>query len=169
MKQSLTAICLLSFFWFSYPGNVLGQQSSLTLDQLKNATYLMGNQKIKLTNGHYEEGTTKDGTYYEVNFYKAALGDLNKDGNNDAAVVYYTNAGGSGSDAVLAAMINQNGRPVQVADVDLGQKDVQSISIKGSKIILNMLVHGPNDPMVRPTVKQTRKYMLAANKLVLSP
>ena len=99
----------------------------------------------------------------------AALGDLNNDGKIDAAVIYFYNGGGSGSFVVLAAMINQDGNPVQVASEDLGDRTVvKSISIQGGKIILNLLVHGPKDSMAEPTVKQTRTYRLAGDKLVQS-
>jgi hypothetical protein len=70
---------------------------------------------------------------------------------------------------ILAAMINQNGNPVQVAAVGLGDRPVvRSLYIKNGKIILTMLVHGPNDSMARPTVKQIRRYVLAGNRLVQS-
>jgi hypothetical protein len=96
MKKFLTAIFLLWIVWMMYPGKVLGQAQSLTIAQLKNATYQVGNQWIKLRNGSYQKGTIKDGNFFAVDFVKAALGDLNNDGKNDAAVIYYSNSGGSG-------------------------------------------------------------------------
>lgn len=169
MKRSLAAVLLIWLGWVAYPTNVIGQGSSLTMAQLKNGTYKVGDKRITLKNGLYEEGSTKDASYFLVQFVKAAIGDINSDGSNDAAVVYFVNTGGSGGDVVLTVIVNRNGTPVEIASVDLeGYPDVKSISIKNGKIILNMLVHGPNDPEFRPTVKQTRKYILAGNKLVLS-
>ena len=169
MKKSLTAIFLLWLGWAAYPAGVLGQAPSLTMAQLKNATYLVDGDKIKLKNGSYQAGTIAEANYLLVNFDTAALGDLNNDGKNDAAVIYFYNGGGSGSFVVLAAMINQDGNPVQVASEDLGDRTVvKSISIQGGKIILNLLVHGPKDSMAEPTVKQTRTYRLAGDKLVQS-
>lgn len=169
MKKALAAIFLLWIGWAAFPLNVLGQGPSLTLAQLKNATYLVEGQRIKLRNGLYQQGTPKDGNFLAVEFEKAALGDLNNDGKNDATVVNNYNSGGSGCFVILAAMMNQNDNPVQVAAVDLGDRVVvRSISIKGGKIILNMLVHGPQDGLAQPTVKQTRKYVLAGNMLAPS-
>jgi hypothetical protein len=167
MKKFQVAITLFCFIWVAFPANLHAEASYLTISQLKNATYRIGVEKINLKNGTYRDGTIKDGNFFEVNFVTAAFGDLNKDGNNDAAVIYFSNGGGSGCFFELAAMENQNGKPVQVASVELGDRpEVKSISIKGGKIILKMVVHGPNDSMARPTVKQTRKYMLSGNKLV---
>jgi hypothetical protein len=169
MKKSLIVIFLLGFIWAGYPDNVQGQGPSLTTTQLKNATYLVQGQRIKLGNGSYQGGTLKEANFLAVDFDKAALGDLNNDGIKDAAVIYSYNGGGSGSFVVMAAMMNQNGNPVQVAAVELGDRvEVRSISIKAGKIILKMLVHGPHDGLAQPTVKQTRKYVLAGSKLVPS-
>jgi hypothetical protein len=167
MKKSLTAIFLLWLGWAVCPGGVLGQAPALTLDQLKNATYLVDGDKIKLKNGTYQAGTIAEANYLLVNFETAALGDLNNDGKNDAAVIYFSNGGGSGSFVVLGAMLNQDGNPVQVASEDLGDRVVvKSLAIRGGKIVLTMLLHGPKDSMAEPTVKQTRTYRLAGDKLV---
>lgn len=167
MKKSLVAICLMWLAWAVCPGGVLGAGASMTLDQLKNTTYLVDGDKIKLKNGTYQAGTIAEANYLLVKFETAALGDLNNDGKNDAAVIYFYNGGGSGCFVILAAMLNQDGNPVQVASEELGDRvEVKSIAIRGGKIILTMLVHGPKDGMAKPTVRQTRTYRLAGNKLV---
>uniref|UniRef100_A0A7C3WSG2 Uncharacterized protein n=1 Tax=Desulfobacca acetoxidans TaxID=60893 RepID=A0A7C3WSG2_9BACT len=169
MKRSLAAVLLILLGWVAYPTNVIGQGSSLTMAQLENGTYKVGDKRITLKNGFYQEGSIEDGSYFLVAFVKAAIGDINSDGSNDAAVVYFVNTGGSGGAVVLTAIMNRNGTPVEIASVDLERyPEVKSISIKNGTIILNMLVHGPNDAECCPTVKQTSKYILAGNKLVLS-
>jgi hypothetical protein len=169
MQKVLAAIFLLWSGWAAYPAGVAAQAPSLTLAQLKNATYLVYGDRIKLKNGSYREGTIKDANFLAVSFEKAAFGDLNDDGKHDAAVIYYHNGGGSGSFVVLAAMINQDGQPVQVASEDLGDHtEVQSLAIQGGQIRLRLLVHGPKDSLAQPTVKETRTYRLAGDKLVKS-
>jgi hypothetical protein len=143
-----------------------GHPGSLTLAQLKNATYMVMDKKITLRNGSYNGGTLAKGNFLDVRFYRAIFGDLNHDGNYDAAVIYSYNSGGSGSFVTLGAMLNQGGNPQQAA-LELGDRVVvNSMAIREGVIILDMLVHGPDDPLANPTKRQTQKYMLAGNRLV---
>ena len=58
-------------------------------------------------------------------------------------------------------------KPKNIALTDLGDRvKINSLSIQAGKIIIDMVVHGPNDPACCPTVKKIATYTLVGNKLV---
>ncbi len=144
---------------------------ALTLEALKNAEYdseFPKSHKAKLTDGKYEEEYQPGAaTKLVIQFYTShAIGDLDGDGVDDAAVILVANPGGSGTFYHLAAVFNQGGTPKHVASQSLGDRiQVKSLSIKSGEIILNMVVHGPSDPLCCPTVVVTRTYKLEGDKL----
>ena len=145
---------------------------SLTLEALKNAEYdseFPKDHKAKLTDGKYqEEYQPGAATKLIIQLYPAyATGDVNGDGVDDAAVILVANPGGSGTFYHLAVVVNQGGTPKHVASQSLGDRIiVKSISIKSGEIVLNMTVHGPNDPLCCPTLEVTRTYKLQEDTLV---
>lgn len=145
----------------------------LTIDMLKNAEYeseFPKSKKAKLTDGAYQEeiapGAASKLTVNLLDQY--ATGDLNGDGVADAAVILAANMGGSGTFVNLAAVLNEGGKPKHVASTSLGDRvQIKSVSIKGGEIAVDMVKHGPNDPMCCPTQQVTQKYKLQDGKLVL--
>ena len=143
----------------------------LTLEALKNAEYdseFPKDHKAKLTDGKYqEEYQPGAATKLIIGLHPAyAIGDLNGDGVDDAAVILVANPGGSGTFYHLAAVVNENGTPEHVASQSLGDRiQVKSISIRSGEIVLDMVVHGPSDPLCCPTVEVTRTYKLQGDKL----
>ncbi len=143
----------------------------LTLDALKNAEYqseLPASKKAKLVNGKYE-AEIAPGSASKINIVldpAYALGDLNGDGADDAAVVLASNAGGSGTFVHLAAVLNQNGQPQHIASVSLGDRvKIEAVKIEAGTITVNMVTHGPNDPQCCPTLKATKTFKLQGDKL----
>jgi heat shock protein HslJ len=138
---------------------------------LKNAEYRgIYPDTVQLTDGHHEgepfvEGGTSRPT---VAFTDAtALGDLNGDGVDDAVVVLVESSGGSGNFRCLAAVLNQNGSPENVATQLIGDREqVQSVTIDDAEISVNALTHGPEDPMCCPTQEVTLTYRFDGEKLV---
>ena len=157
------------------------------LEKLKNSTYQIVNlngEEFKLTNGIYERRSSSSGYDYAlIQMVKVAFGDLNKDGEEDAAAIIeidvhwnaeeirgkynpepyelgYTRRSASGTYffTELAAVVFRNGKPYHVASADLGNNvKIESISIESGRIILHML---------GPTVKTVVEYKLSENKLV---
>jgi hypothetical protein len=121
---------------------------ALSLDSLRNATYYAPfyGRTVTLVNGSYTEGS--GATAYSVQMLDIhALGDLNGDGKVDAAVILAENGGGTGVFESILAVINLDGAPHQIGQVQLGDRIlVNSADISLSVIHLNMIVHGPNDP-----------------------
>jgi len=144
----------------------------LTLEALQNASYQgIYDEPVQLTDGQYEGepfvpgGASRPTVTLHPEVY--ALGDLNGDGVADAVVILIENSGGSGNFRYLAAVINQNGTPVNIATHFVGDREQsQAISIDGDEITLDMVAHGPDDPMCCPTQEVTKRYRLQGDQLV---
>jgi hypothetical protein len=135
---------------------------------LKNATYTLPDiGAAQLKDGSFEhkygEGATQ---VNQVGYMQAALGDLNGDKADDAAVALWATTGGSGTFIYLVAMVNQNGVPKQVAAQLLGDRvKVQNLAVQNGQIVINVLTFGPNDPMCCPSQLVIRTYRLEGGAL----
>lgn len=90
-----------------------------------------------------------------------AYGDLNGDGQTDAAVILASNFGGSGTFIYLAAVESRSGTPVNVATTPLGDREqVKSIVIDNDQLIMTLLSHAESDPACCPTLETTRTFRL---------
>ena len=144
----------------------------LTLDQLKNGTYLseyVPAGKVTLKNGKFEQSTGTGATQkvVVVMIEPVAMGDLNGDKVSDAAVILATNTGGSGTFYDLHAVLNEGGKPVDVSYVLLGDRvQIKSLTITDGVIDVSMITHGPKDPLCCPTLPVTQSYKLQDGKLV---
>jgi uncharacterized membrane protein/heat shock protein HslJ len=154
-------------------GNIsLPSSKPLTIEGLKNAEYQSEfaiNGRVKLSNGTYK-GEIVPGSASELIVMlseRVAFGDLNGDGTDDAAVVLITSPGGSGTFRHLGIVINEKGSPQHVASQLLGDRvKVKSLSVRSGEIAVQMMTHGPRDPMCCPTLLETRNYGLQEGKLV---
>lgn len=147
------------------------QVPSLTEDTLKNADYRgIYEETVQLIDGRYEgepfvEGGASRPTVSFIDPY--AFGDLDGDGVEDAAVLLAENSGGSGTFIYLAAVLNRNGSPQNMATQLLGDRvQVNSMSIEDGEIVVDMITHGPDDPMCCPTQQVVQTYELRDNELV---
>ena len=93
----------------------------LTLEALQNAKYLSEFADIghvQLVKGKHREAIVEGGAAeLMVRMIGHTLGDLDGDGKEDAAVLLVTSTGGSGAFRHLAAVINRDGVPDNVATV----------------------------------------------------
>jgi heat shock protein HslJ len=147
------------------------QGPGLTEDKLKNAEYRgIYEETVQLIDGRYEgepfvEGGASRPTVTFIDPH--AVGDLDGDGVEDAAVLLAENSGGSGTFIYLAAVLNRNGNPQNTATKLLGDRvQVNSLSIEDGEIIVDMTTHGPDDPMCCPTQRVVQTYQLRGNELV---
>jgi heat shock protein HslJ len=147
------------------------QGPGLTEDTLKNAEYGgIYEEAVQLIDGRYEgepfvEGGASRPTVTFIDPY--AFGDLDGDGVEDAAVLLAENSGGSGTFIYLAAVLNRNGNPQNTATQLLGDRvQVNSLSIEDGEIIVDVITHGPDDPMCCPTQQVVQTYELRDNELV---
>jgi hypothetical protein len=147
------------------------ESSVLTLEALKNNTYFVPyyQKTVTLVDGKYGNGTGNDPL--NVNLLpEVAFGDLNGDGTQDAAILLAENGGGSGVFVSVGAVLDQNGTLVQVnnfASID-DRPVIESLAIKDGRIVLDALVHAPNDPMVSPTMKTSLTYAVSNGTLWLT-
>jgi uncharacterized membrane protein/heat shock protein HslJ len=154
------------------PKGLTRPSRTLTINDLKNAEYqseFTANGRVKLTNGIYREKIVPNSATELIITLsdKVAYGDLNGDGDIDDAVILITNPGGSGTFRHLAIVTNQNGRPKHVASHLLGDRvKIKSLSVRTGEIAVEMITHGPNDPMCCPALEVTQNYLLQDDKLV---
>lgn len=141
----------------------------LRLDKLMNGTYdtPVYGHTVTLVNGSYSEGSGANAFSVQMlGIY--ALGDLNGDGNADAAIILVENGGGSGEFESVIAVINQGGVPHQESQASLGDRvQIKSVNISSGVIHLDMLVQGLSDPMCCPSMPQKQNYWLIDNRLWL--
>ncbi len=141
-------------------------KDGLTLDDAQKAEYRsewVETGRVGLSDGEYLDSNARLRIRLAP-FY--ALGDLDGDGSDDAAVVLVTDPGGSGTFFDLAVLSEQGGAPVNVASQALGDRvDLRSLTIESRRIIVDMVTHGPDDPMCCPSLRQIVTYELQGDVL----
>ena len=146
--------------------------AALTVESLSNATYenIIENP-LTLTNGLFEGEPFEEGAASRpiVKLVPGAMatGDLTGDGVDEAAVVLAHNSGGSGVFMYLAIMQDISGKPGNVATFYLGDRlKVIAVDIDEGTIIMDLVEHGPKDPMCCPTNEVRREWLLQGNELI---
>ncbi len=145
---------------------------ALNLEQLRNAEYrteFAAGKPVRLAGGVWHEQVTLDSapgiTVALADL--AAFGDLDHDGETDAAVVLAVNTGGSGTFHYLAALLNREGKPLFADAILLGDRvRVKGVWIHDALVIVEMTAHGSQDPFCCPTQELTRTYRLKGTALV---
>jgi hypothetical protein len=142
----------------------------LTLDVLKNSSYHTPayDRIVTLVNGSYSEGS--GASAFSIQMLEIyAFGDLNGDGNADAAILLAENGGGSGVFESVIAVLEQEGTPIQAGQALLGDRvRINAITIASGRVELDMLVQGPNDPMCCPSLAETQIYRILGNTIWLT-
>ena len=136
----------------------------LTDEKIKNANHYLDvfEKYVQFENGEFYE-KDEDGASITAGIYDdlIAFGDLDNDGFDDAAVVIYSDGGGSGTFIELEVFLNDYGYPVYWTSAELGDRTViNSISIENSKITIDAVVHKDTDPACCPTEEKTLTYKL---------
>lgn len=137
----------------------------MTEQELKNMSYMSPNSGILV---QLIEGVYADETMTLTLLPQVALGDLNEDTINDAAVLLAENEGGTGTFVSLVMIASRDGTFDQVGTYFIDDRPViESLSIQDGAIQLNALVHSLNDAMVSPTEKVSLTYRLLENNLTM--
>jgi hypothetical protein len=141
--------------------------SMFTEESLSNMEYELTSVMsgtVQLTDGQYED-TANMITVSWVDTY--ALGDLN--GVGSAAVILLMSGGGSGTFSVLAVVQEREGAQVNVADTLIGDRvTMNSLSIAGNEIVLDLVTQGPDDAMCCATQRMLASYALQDDQLTES-
>jgi hypothetical protein len=133
------------------------QQQPLTLNQVRNATFqipLLG--QVTLTNGTYRA----PGNVVVTMSQQMATGDVNQDGVADAVTVLRVTEANRKPTFYLAAVVNQAGKPVNVATVSLAQGfAVKSLAMKNRQVTVKLLKYAPNDAPCCPSQLISQSYL----------
>ena len=120
-----------------------------------------------LTDGEYREQAAPGSATETVVMITEHIAHGQLNGQDAAAVVLITDPGGSGTFYDLAVVVEQDGAPVNVATTLLGDRvQIKAVSIVGNEIIVEMVTHGPDDPMCCPTQDTVQTYALEGQELV---
>ena len=145
--------------------------SSLTAEALANMKYLSEfgeDGSVTLENGEYSvpaaPGSASMNTVMLLPEH-TAMGELN--GQPAAAVILASSGGGSGTFINLSVVVEQDGKPVNVATTQLGDRaQINSVTIQDNQIVVDMVTHGPDDAMCCPTQQVVNTYELQGDQLV---
>ena len=146
--------------------------ADLTVNQLKNSKYFIPawenpdqGEWVQLKNGEFNRQPPDNPLFVKV--IEVASGYLSNNHTKDAAVIYGYSTGGSGFFVRLAAATNDQGKPKFIAFADLEDRvKINALNIQAGKIVVDMVIHAPNDPACCPTVKKIATYTLVGNKLI---
>lgn len=145
-------------------GGEEGADATITQEQLANMAYQSEFTKsgtAPLENGEYsEQAAPGSATQTRVMLTEyVAFGALN--GETAAVAVLVADPGGSGTFYTLHAVVNQAGEPVDFAKTNLGDRvQIKSLAIQDDQIVVDMVTHGPDDPMCCPTQDVVKRYEL---------
>ena len=142
----------------------------LTSELLRNMEYQLpySQKTVKLVDGDYK--ASEGESAFSANIAGIiAFGDLDQDGRDDAAFILSEVDGTSEASISLVAVTTPAGQPVVVFSLPLGERElVNTIKIQSAHVILDMLVHSPNDQKCCPSQQVTKTFALAKGGLYLS-
>jgi hypothetical protein len=137
------------------------------------ATYIIDGQSVVLVGGKAQEPAAPGSATQVVTsiFGEPASGDLNGDGNADAAVIIVQDPGGSGTFYYAAAAINAPSGAEGTNAILLGDRIApQNISIKNGRIVVNYADRNPGEPMTTaPSLGITKYLIYQSSTLVEAP
>lgn len=137
---------------------------------LGNLTYsgILPDQDVTLTDGRGTYPEEGPGTpYVALASQLIPTGDLNGDGDEDAAVLLTDYSSGSGQFTFLAAVLNATAAPTPTMALMIGDRiEVKSLAIENGEIVAEMIAQGGSDPACCPTTNVRKRYALQDGALV---
>jgi len=114
--------------------------------------YNVNGQNFNLVNGVAEIATPNSSSKNTLNvFGQPVYGDLDKDGDNDAALLLVNNSGGSGTFYYAALAINNNGEYIATGSMLLGDRIApQTVGIQDGHALYNFAIRSSTDSMSTP-------------------
>jgi hypothetical protein len=149
-----------------------------SLDELSevdpvNAIYTIEGSDIQLRDGHFEMPAAP-GSAAKITvemFDTPAYGNLNGDGDIDAAVILVYQSGGSGTFYYLGAALNKAGNYRGTNALFLGDRIIpQAVTIENRTIVVDFADRAPSEPMAAaPTVDATKYAYIDGDSLEAVP
>jgi len=151
----------------------VSQAGASFLQALPNAEYPLediGSGTVLLQNGTFEEPAAPGSavtTRVQLGDVQA-VGDVNGDEVDDAAVLLVVDPGGSGTFTYLGLVINENGNAKPIGSVFLGDRIIiKSLAIDSGNVVVTMLDRKPDEPMsAEPTQEVIRTFKLLGDNFV---
>ncbi len=135
----------------------------------ENGTYQIENEWVRLADGRAETETVPVASSKTVTtlFAQPGYGDLDGNGEADAALLLIRQAGGSGSFFYVSAALNVDGAYQGTNSVFLGDRIApQNIEIRSGRIIVLYKDRRPDEAMVAtPSVSKTKRLRFEAGRL----
>jgi hypothetical protein len=142
---------------------------ALTTEALQNAEYQTEwtpEGTVRLEDGEYR-APAAPGSASEIVIALTehiSMGEL--DGQPAAAVILYSSGGGSGTFYELHVMVDRDEQPYDIAWTQLGDRvQINTLAVEGDEIVVDMVTHGPEDPMCCPTQQVVQTYALQGEEL----
>ena len=145
---------------------------ALAVEALANATYqsqYTESGEATLVDGEYrEQAAPGSATETVVKLTEHITVVELEDGQPAAAVILVTDPGGSGTFYDLHVLIAGDGEPTDIATAFLGDRvQINSLSVNENGVIaVDMITHGPDDPMCCPTLHVLQTYVVQRGELV---
>jgi len=146
--------------------------SALAVETLANATYLSEwteAGEVTLTDGEYREPAAPGSATETVVMLTEHMVVMRlEDGQPAAAVILVTDPGGSGTFYDLHVLIAVEGVATDIATAPLGDRvQINSLSVNENGVIaIDMITHGPDDPLCCPTQRVLQTYVVQRGELV---
>lgn len=158
----------LIVFLLSACGHVpIDESSEIDFDRVVFLSKWTRSGTVRLTNGQYRKSAAPGSATETVVKLgeEIAYGKLN--GRDAAAVILFTNSGGSGTFFDLALLVRVNTEWINTDVAFLGDRvTIHSLTFENEAIIVDMTGHGPDDPMCCPTLRQEQRFTVEDNRLV---
>jgi hypothetical protein len=155
------------------------QASDFDLERLKNLEYhlnileeVLPESKgiLQLNDGVYDNNPPGSAVGINAMYQQGVLGDLNGDGQEDAAALVAINTGGTGVFVHLVAFLNQEGEFKQAAELLIEDRTViNSFKIDDGVIYLQRIAHSSEDAMCCPSKVVDEAYVLESDRLIPQP
>lgn len=142
-----------------------GDLSSFSEEALSNLSYQLGLPDltpVQLVDGVYEDQPNRVLVQWTDTY---ALGELQ--GQAAAAVILYSNMGGSGGFSTLAVVLEQEGELVNVASALVGDRvRINWLTLEDGEIVLDFVTQGPDEAMCCGTQRTLATFALQDGELV---
>ncbi len=145
--------------------------TGITIEQAANATYLgIYEEPVTLNDGRWEGepyapgGASRPSVWLVDRLW--LTGDLDDDGEEEAAVLLAENSGGSGSYSYIAALGRRDGELVNLGTALIGDRvQMRAMRLSAGRVELDVVQQGPQDAACCPTQKATRAWALQSDGL----